>query len=620
LVGQDLSSEPVVIMRFLRIAGRTLAILIGTLLVALVVVALWLTTSLPVWDGVQTDLPVAASVDIVRDRHGVTHIRAASDRDAYVALGFAHAQDRLWQMDTYRRIGAGRAAEVVGSPGLFVDRLMRTLGVYRLAERQIEHASPEVREAITAYAAGVNAYLERHQGPWPPEFTLLGYRPEPWRPADSAVLGKLLALMLGGNWFDEMRRAALIERVGPDKLDVLNPREGPHRAMLSALPGFDAQRLLSALPSWTQPRRASNAWAVTAERTSQGAPILASDPHLGMTAPGIWYLVRLETPTRSISGATIPGLPFHLLGQNEHVAWGLTTTYGDVSDLVVETTLDDDHYRTPEGSEAFRSREETIRVRFGRDVVLRIRESRHGPIVSDVIDRAAATAGAGRVAALQAVALQPDDTTPEALYRLQTASDAASFREALRLYHAPMQNVLYADRQGAIGFIAAGRAPIRASGDGSIPADGARGAAWTGYVPFDALPQKTNPDSGVLFNANNRVVADDYPYLISLDWEPAFRAERLRVLLAPSVPLDVASHAAFQNDTYSAAAATLLPALLQRLETMTARPAADLVADLRAWNFHMDRDSRAALVFAAWLPELTREIFADDLGELVSSL
>jgi penicillin amidase len=610
------------IMRFFRFAARLLVALSLFLVTAIAIVIAWLTTSLPQWNGTAAGVPVSHAAEILRDANGVTHIRAASERDAYVALGYAHAQDRLWQMDTYRRIGAGRMAEVVGTPGLTVDRFLRTLGVYRLAEQQVAEASPEVRDAIAGYTAGVNAYLSDHRGPWPPEFTVLGYAPEPWRPADSAVLGKLLGLMLGGNWSDELRRAALIERFGVEALDVLLPgSSGP--AIVTEGAAGDVGSLLAGIPAWAHPRRASNAWAVAPGRAASGGAILASDPHLGLTAPGIWYLVRIETPDKTIVGATIPGLPFHLLAQNGGVAWGLTTTYGDVSDLVVETLADESGatYQTRDGPAPFRVREERIAVRFGRDVTLLVREGRYGPVVSDLLDRAASFAGSGRVAVLQAVALQEGDTTPEALYRMQRARSAEEFREALRYYHSPLQNVIYADRSGSIGFIAAGRIPIREKGDGSLPADAASGAGWRGFVPFDGLPQSLNPPSGRVLNANNRIVGDDFPYFISRDWEPSYRAQRLAELLSTATRGSLADHAAFQNDVHSRAAETIVPTLLARLDEGSLSAAArSAVAILKAWDFRVERDRGAPLVFAAWLPEITREVFADEMGDALPTL
>jgi len=603
--------------RIVRWSARVLAFVVLALIVLVVTVGLWLSSSLPAWNGNAAVAGLEQRAEIVRDTVGATHIQAESETDAYFALGYAHAQDRLWQMDTYRRIGAGRLAEVVGPPGLIADRFTRTLGLYRAAERQAANAPPSLRAALDAYAAGVNGYLAAHEGPWPPEFTLLGYRPEPWRPADSLVLGKLLALMLGGNWFDELRRAALLERLPPEDVAFLMPTDlddGPVTLGQAARLPVDADRLIAAVPGLLRPRRASNAWAIDGRHTESGKPILASDPHLGLTAPGIWYLAVVRAPGFAMTGGTVPGMPVHLVGHNGRIAWGLTTTYGDLTDLVVLDVADEGmRYVGPDGPEPFTVREEHIAVRFGSDVTLQVRETRYGPVISDILDGAAAHAGEDAVVALQASALQDADGTPAAMYALNRATDWASFRESLRSYGAPQQNILYADTAGTIGFFAPALVPLRSAGRGLVPARLPNGA-WTGFVPFDGLPQQANPATGVLYNANNRIVGSDYPYFISADWEPPFRAERLaEALRADAVPRSPEGHAALQADTVSTMARRLLPAMTALLpDSARASPAG---AALAAWDNRMEREATAPLIFAAWYAHLSSRVFDDDLSE-----
>lgn len=604
-----------------RIGRRLLLGVLGglaLLVVAVTVIGLWLSTSLPQWDGrVGTD--VAQPVEIIRDSVGATRIVAATQDDAYFALGFAHAQDRLWQMDTYRRIGAGRVAEVISAPGLTIDRFMRTLGLYRSAERQAERLPKPVQEALQAYANGVNAYLDQHDGPWPPEFTLLAYDPAPWRPADSLVLGKLLALLLGGNWFEELRRAALLDRLTPEEVEFLMPTDlaggPPTLAAAETLPVAAAQ-LLAAVPPLLQPRRASNAWAVDGRHTESGKPILASDPHLGLTAPGIWYLASISAPGLSMTGGTVPGMPVHLLGHNGHIAWGLTTTYGDLTDLVVleEVPGDPTRYRVGDDAMAFTVRDEHIHVRLGRDEMLQVRETIVGPVLSDVLDSAAAPAGDDAVVVLQASALSDDDQTAAAVYALNRATDWTLFRDALRPYGAPQQNILYADTDGTIGFFAPGLIPVRRAGRGLVPGRLPHNE-WTGFIPFDALPQQRGSSDGFLFNANNRIVGPSYPYFISADWEPPYRAERLEEILRGDLGGDLAAHAAIQADTVSPMARQLLPAMMARLGegplSDAAETAKTMVAD---WSYEMDADMAAPVIFAGWYAALTAALFDDDLA------
>uniref|UniRef100_UPI0031DF88A7 penicillin acylase family protein n=1 Tax=Inquilinus sp. TaxID=1932117 RepID=UPI0031DF88A7 len=413
-------------MRWLRRG----AIALACLLLLLVVLAggglWWLRTGVPAESGtVQLD-GLSGPVRIYRDQHGIPTIFAQNDGDAYFALGWLHAQDRLWQMELQRRIGAGRLSELIGAGGLRFDKLMRILGFYRLAEADVAAQSPEMRAALDRYAAGVNAWIDGHAGALPPEFTLLWTRPEPWRPADTLVWSKLMALQLSANYRDEILRAQVIARLGPDRAGTLFPDLGTLTP--STLAALDQAapmltRLAAALPPPLGPRTASNEWVVGPGRTDTGAPILANDPHLGLGAPILWYLARIETPTLSVAGATVPGVPLTILGQNRRIAWGFTTTGADVQDLFLETVdpADPNRYRTPDGSAAFETRTETIKVSGGAPVTLTIRGTRHGPVLSDLDPGMAKLAGDGKVAALAFTALAPGDTSADALYRLNRA-------------------------------------------------------------------------------------------------------------------------------------------------------------------------------------------------------
>ena len=306
----------------------------GVLLIALVIVgggALYLLSSLPQLDGRIAVGGPTHSIHIARDTDGVPLIDAANDEDAAFGLGFAHAQDRLFQMELQRRYGAGRLSEIFGAQALATDRQMRVLGLYHAAEAEISYLSTPVRRALEAYAAGVNAFLAARRGALPPEFVLLALRPEPWRPADSLVWGKLMDLELAGNYRGELLRARLARAVSPDDLAVLYP-EYPKDAptTLAELAGIYHQlpldSLYAALPPRVGPIYASNNWVVDGAHTDSGKPILADDPHLGFAAPGFWYLARLKTPDGEIAGGTVAGVPIVVVGHNDRIAWGFTTT------------------------------------------------------------------------------------------------------------------------------------------------------------------------------------------------------------------------------------------------------------------------------------------------------
>ena len=583
---------------------------------------LWLRQSLPQIDGEIRVAGLAAPVTVVRDQWAIPHIEAASLTDAVFALGFVHAQDRLWQMEFQRRVGAGRLAEIVGGAALPTDRFMRTLGLYRRAAASFDHLSQATRAWLEAYAAGVNAYLKVRSGPLPPEFLILGEPEiEPWTPADSLVWLRVMALDLGTNYRDELLRARLSTRLSDQQIADIwpeYPKDAP--VTLAALTkGLGLEALAAVLPAAAVARDGSNAWVLAGSRTRTGAPLLANDPHLGLQAPGVWYLAHLKTQGLELIGATLPGVPAIVLGHNGAAAWGLTNTGADVEDLFIERLdpADRGRYLTPEGSAPFAVRKEVIKVKGAAPVTISVRETRHGPVFSDLMADAATIFGADRVLALAWTGLEEDDRTADALLALDEARDWPSFVEASRAVGAPMQNILYADTKGHVGFIAPGRVPIRRQGDGRWPVPGWSGDYdWQGWIPFDALPRALDPKDGLLFNANNRIVPPSYPYLLTADWEAPYRARRLAELLTGS-DFDLGAFAAIQADQRSLLAEDLLPILLAAEPATPAAAAA--IRELRAWDRVMRQDGRAPLLFAAWYRELSRLIQADELGPMFRS-
>jgi len=578
---------------------------------------LWLRTSLPQTDG-QLVLPgLSAAVSISRDAKGIPTITAQNDRDAAFALGFLHAQDRLYAMDLMRRYGAGRLAEWFGDAAVPIDRFTRMLGLYHAAQKQYDALSPELRAVFDAYAAGVNAFLATRRGALPPEYYLIGAAPEPWTPADSLVWGKIMDLQLTGNFRGELQRVRLLQRVSPADLDVLYPPypdDAPtptgERALLD---GLSADALAAALPPGDdQPVRASNNWAVSGKRSQSGKPILANDTHLSFASPGTWYLTRIKTPALDLAGVTAPGAPFIVIGHSDRIAWGFTTTTSDVEDLFIEKPDPDDpgRYLAPGGSLPFDVRQEEIQVRGASPVSLVIRSTRHGPVISDL---AGLNAPGGEMLALSTTWLGDDDRTPEAIWNLSRATNWTEFLAALKDWTAPQQNILYADAAGHIGFFAPGRVPIRAKGDGWLPAPGWSGEYdWTGYIPFAALPSAFDPPRQRLVTANNRIVPKNYGYFLGRDWDLPNRAERIAALLDSVPQQSPDTMAAIQGDTLSLMAHDLLPLMLT---TLPSNPRAQAAMDrLRAWDGRMGRDSMEPLLFSAWLRELNRTLFAAKLG------
>ncbi len=609
---------------------------------------LWVRGTLPVVDGRIVVAGPAAPIEIVRDRHGVPHVFARSEADAYFALGFVHAQDRLWQMEINRRIGAGRLAEVLGRSGRGYDAFMRTMSLYHYAERTFANLDRETRAVLEAYARGVNAFIESRRLPGlplflrlQPEFQLFLHSPEPWRPADSLVWLKVMAWELGGNWRSEALRGRLFQKLSPAQIgELLPPYPGDEPVPLPDLGELYAGLPLAGLSGGYPPplpESGSNAWVVAGSLSETGKPLLANDPHLRLSAPSVWYFAHLRAPGLNVIGGTLPGVPAIVVGRNDDIAWGASNTGPDVQDLYVERLDPDDpgRYLAPGGPRPFEVRDEVIRVRGGADVAIRVRSTRHGPVMSDVSKLAtkfldawqlgtgdagdARDDGAERaVLAIAWTALSDDDKTMQAARKLARARDWREFTEALRDYHVPQQTILYADREGNIGMYAPGRVPIRAAENdlhGLLPAPGWEAAYdWQGFIPFEQLPHSFNPARGRIVAANQKIVPQDYPHHITSDWATPFRARRIGELLGARPAHSLSSFMALQGDVRSPLAALFLPFLLA-VEPADSLAAAAL-ARLEAWDGAMGREQPEPLIFAAWYRELTRLVYADELGPL----
>jgi penicillin amidase len=429
-----------------------------------------------------------------------------------------------------------------------------------------------------------------------------------------------MAFRLSNNWNDELRRTRLASKLTAAQLRVLwsaYPDDAPVTMEKSnaVRHGGGASAAIRPIPKNLLPQDASNAWALAGERTESGKPILANDPHLALEAPGFWYLARIEMPGLTLAGATSPGVPFLLLGHNGHIAWGFTTTHSDTQDFFIERQVagDPSRYMGPKGPLAFETREEVIKVRGEDPVTLQVRSTRHGPVMSGVLRDHLPALRADEVLALAWPALSADDRSAEAFYRMNRATDWPSFTEALRDFHAPQQNILYADSKGNIGFLAPARVPIRKSGDGSRPVPGWSGDFdWEGFIPFDDLPRAFNPESHRIVSANNKIVPDGYPYLITADWPGPHRARRITEMIEARAKSSVDDVLAMQLDGYSLGAAELLPLLLSvPPEDSRGR---QVVERLEAWDYRMSRDRPEPLIFNAWLWALNHLVTRDELG------
>ena len=599
--------------------------------------------SLPQVAGTLAVSGLRSAVEIIRDRWGVPHIYAASIEDVLFAQGFAHAQDRLWQMDVNRRAGQGRLSETFGSMTLDLDRFTRTIGLARAAQAELDATDPDSLRLLDAYIAGVNAWIGR--GPLPVEHRLLRMKVEPWTRLDSAAWGLLLAWALSWNWESELERLALWRQLGPEQAATLESEyPATHATILSETSGLEdvSAHLLKAyreLNGWLMQSgegAGSNNWVVAPSRTSTGRPMLANDPHLRLSLPSIWYENHLivTRPERNtveskdaalhVTGITLPGVPGVILGHNERIAWGATATIADTQDLYIERfdPNDPSRYQTPSGWEPAQVIRESIRVRFRRKPVEHVvRITRHGPLITDVLPREASHTSL----ALKWVAHQPGNWL-RSIFALNRATDWASFKDALRDWHTPAINMVYADALGERGHIAyrvAGRIPIRRSGHGLLPAAGwMDDYEWIGDIPFDELPEQTSqltPQSGAqapnghtIVTANNRVVGPAYPYFISHEWLNGHRAERIRQRLDACECVSIEDSLSIQMDVRSLDAAEIVEPLL-KLEPRNGREAAALNI-LRKWDGTLSSNSIAASIYEVVQIELVHLLFAERLG------
>lgn len=632
----------------MRWLARGLGGLLLVALLAVLVLGVYVYLALPAKNGLLRVSGPTAALTIERDAHGIPTIRAASAADAWFGLGFAHAQDRLWQLETHRRIAAGRLAEAFGPAAVESDRFLRTLGARHRAEAQWAQASPAVREMLEAYAAGINAFLAEHLRARPPEFWLLGVRPEAWSPVDSLAWSTMMAWDLGGNWGSELLRMRLALTLPVERIQQLLPPYPGDRPLVTQDYatlyrhlgiGTEAAPLRASAPAgfpladWVTgggEGAGSNNWVVAGKRSVSSQPLLANDPHLKLTAPALWYLARLEAPGLKVAGATMPGLPLVVLGQNEHIAWGFTNTAPDVQDLYLERIdqRDPDRYETPAGWEAFETRRETLRVRGAADVAITVRQTRHGPVLSDAdmpategLTGVPAGGGAPRYAiALRWTALDNDAParTLEAGLGFNRARSVDEFIQAAAGYVAPMQNMVVADA-GRIAMVAAGRVPLRGPGhdlQGLAPALGwDERYDWLGYLPADAAPSELDPARGWIATANHRIHGPQYPHYIGSEWALPYRQQRIERMLASRPLHDVDSMAAMQADVLSLATLRLLPWLRR---ARADHPLAEAAQEsLRAFDGTMASELAAPLIFWSWVRHLTVGVLADDLGDVL---
>lgn len=576
---------------------------------------------LPTLDADLRLLGLHERVEVLRDKYGVPHIFATDEHDVFFIQGYVTAQDRLWQMDIYRRAAQGRLAEVLGEPALESDRFMRTLGLHRAARLDFDVISDAARGALEAYMEGVNKFLQQHGESLPVEFTILGYRPEPWTPFDTLAIAKLQLYDAAGNYTQELLRAGIAARLGPEVLATLLPdaatnanRDDARAWALVAphlSPGLagDGPAALANVLGGAGQGLGSNCWAVAGSRTASGKPLLAGDPHLPVRNPSIWYEIALDAGDLHLIGFSIPGVPGVVIGHNDRVAWSFTYAYADTQDLFVERQDPTDlrRYEYEGRMEIATFVREVIEVKGRADpVIVEVTITRHGPILTPVLKEQKAQL------ALRWSALDGSRTL-EAVLGLGRARNFSEFRAAAALFVGATLSACYADVDGHIGYQLVGRLPDRKAGDGRLPMPGWSGEYdWRGLRPADDNPFLFDPPGGVVLNANNRPVDRATETGWEGEWDPGFRFAYLRQALVDIRGADVARFRALQTDI------TSLPVERFRAAILSARAGSPLAAEgqrlVREWDGALGVDSAAAAVYEAWLVHMCERTFRDKLG------
>jgi penicillin G amidase len=558
---------------------------------------------------------VEGSVELSRDRWGVPHIRARNRGDLWFGQGFCLGQDRLWQLDLYRRFASGRIAELSGRAGLPADRLMRTLGIRRAAEREAAGLEPEVRGALESFCAGINSAADEAAA-LPAEFQLLRREFEPWAAADSLAVTKVLAFGLSTNWERELLRAEMARELGPElavRLDPGYPADNPVVLKPGERYGGDGTRLVEQIDAVRESlglsveATGSNNWAVSAARSAAGGPLIAGDPHLPPSMPGITYELGLYLGDRFCRGACLPGMPGLAFGQNNDVAWTFTNVMADVMDLYMER-VDDGSYEFEGASRPVTEVVETIPVKGGEPESLTVRETHHGPMVN--------------------AALGADDAEPLALswsalrfpgisganFSMLDFQSGPELVAALADVHAPVSNLVWADRHGSIGYKTVGRLPLRRGGCPDLPKPGWSGEyEWEGWVPYAEQPELRDPEAGFLVTANNRVTPDDFPHHVTSDWLDGYRARRITELIEAKAEHDLSDFAEMQVDMLSIPGIETARRLV-RLRPRDQRESA-AIERLRSWDGRMRPQSVAATIYQAFTVRLGREVARAAIGD-----
>ena len=586
---------------------------------AFIVFTWFMNKSKPIIDGELAVSILDKDVTVTRDDKGVPHIFAETDADLYRAQGFVQAQDRLFQMDLARRQASGRLSEIIGEATINTDKHFRTFSLRNAAEKSLAAYDADSKQVLEWFAEGVNAFIDQAKSTntLSYEFALLGYEPEQWTVVDSLTIGKYMAYDLGGNWntlafrhwalqnFDEEKAKELFITYPENASSII---EANKNNPVSVAGQFNTELLPNEF-------NGSNNWVVSGDKTKSGKPILADDPHLGLSTPSIWYQMHLQSPEQNVSGVIFAGIPGVILGHNDEIAWGVTNVGPDVQDLYIEIPNPDNptQFRYDGEWEQAEVRNEPIKVKDGETVDFEVIVTKHGPIMTDLVFKETEPSAEF---SMQWTALQPT-TELRAVLGFNKSKSWDDFEQALEDFKAPAQNFVFASKDGTIAYKANGQIPLRKQGDGQLPVPGdSSDYGWEGFIPWDELPTVVNPEEGFIATANNEVIGEEYPYHITDFWAQPYRFERIKEVLEANDSLTVEDMMNLQMDQHNLYAREFLPDLLTSIKSMDKdKKYSEVIALLEDWNLVDAKELGAPLVFHTLMLQLQEVLFKEQMPE-----
>lgn len=590
-----------------------------------------LSSSLPAYQGIITSSKIISDIEIYRDSFAVPYIFAENDNDAAFALGYVHAQERLFTMDFIRRAGEGRLSEILGDEAVPFDNMFRTVGIKRNILRNYSRIDPSVISLLQSYSDGVNAYIEERKGNYSIEFDVLGYQPEKWKPLHSLIIIKMMAWELNMSWWTDLTFSELIQKLGEKKaLEILPdyPENAPtiiadNFKYLSAINSslVETDKAFRNFIGWTGTHIGSNNWVVNANKSTSGKPIIANDPHLAFSAPGKWFAATVNSKEGwETSGVTLPGVPGIVIGKGENISWVLTNVMNDDADFYIEKLDSSDSKYSVDGQwRDLRIIKDTIKVKNGKDRVIEIKETHRGPIISDIHTFNFIYNTAESEFPPISMKWLGNEFSDEMLgfYKINKAKNWNQFREGVKYFGIPGQNFVYADTTGNIGYIMGARIPLRKKNNPTLVFDGTNTENdWQGYVPVEEIPVVLNPKENFITSANNKILKD-FKYHISNLWEPSSRIDRIYELLNSKEKHSAEDFKKYQMDITSPYAKLITSHIVKAFEGIkindnNLKTAIELLSE---WDFNLKKQSQTPSIYVVTLKYLLHNIYYDELGD-----